>query len=652
MSSSSTAPLAPESALLRVAPPPEESPLRRAELRLQELLAEIDSLDTELDSLGLELERFARAYEDTLSVSFDEVSRSERLLRRLRNLQDAASALTRLLEQPALPPSAPPEQSSRTAPAPASERRSPSTQDDSRKRASLEDDEDEDPLEDEEPPEDDEPSEEDVLAEREDEAVVLKRLHRRLARLLHPDLAQSDEERTRLDSLMARVNVAYEAGDRTTLELIAAKVGAGDTAADSLTDEERLAHLERRIRILSTAAHSLRQQRESLRSTATARLYEEARRREAEGRDYLAETRAEMEEEVHGLAQDARARMRQLERAARTLTSLRNKRMSTLAENVKGRKLRAFDPVQESPLVRQGVLRLERQRATPAARELARRLEDAVTQEPWQVALTLMAFFAEAAGRPPPGLDTSEAWAERYELLRELDMPDAPTYDQALTRLPRHLELGMRVMKKEIRFGLQLREAELLAAVPLALQRADVAELGRSVLAVIGPQEQCKRCGEEVLLQHLLRTRGLDELNGMLCPLCAHVQKSYWLYSRSEGQEALLPHALRLGTVVEQGLRLAGTTIGFQLLPEEREALTVDQLRQRFVDLYLQPYGVELEPTHVRLVQGGKELDGETRVGRGAITLKLAPEAGTSEKEVLELLRSRIERRFRPDSSK
>ncbi|MFL5358962.1 molecular chaperone DnaJ [Archangium sp.] len=649
MSSSSTAPLAPESALLRVAPPPEASPLLRAELRLKELLAELEALDTELDSLSLELERFARAYEDSLSASFEEVSRSERLLRRLRNLQDAAAALTRLLEQPALPPPEPPS-AERTTP-PVSERRAHASEDDT--ADSFHDDEDADAFEDEETPEDDTPSDEDVLAEREDETVALKRLHRRLARLLHPDLAQSDEERTRLDSLMARVNVAYEAGDRTTLELIAAKVGAGDTAPDSLTDDERLAHLERRIRILSTAANTLRQQRESLRSTATARLHEESRRRAAEGRDYLAETRAEMDEELHSLAQDARARMRQLERAARTLTSLRNKRMSTLADNGKGRgKLRAFDPVLESPLVRQGVLRLERQRATPAARELARRLEDAISQEPWQVALTLMAFFAEAAGRPPPGLDSAEAWAERYELLRELDMPEAPGFDQALTRLPRHLEFGMRVMKKEVRFGLQLRDAELLAAVPLALQRADVAERGRSVLAVIGPQEQCKRCGEEVLLQHLLRTRGLDELNGLLCPLCAHVQKSYWLYSRTEGQEALLPHALRLRTIVEQGLRLSGTTLGFQLLPEEREALTVGGLLQRFVDLYLQPYGVELEPAHLRLVQGGKVLAPGTPVGKGALTLKLEPEAGTSEKEVLELLRSRIERRFRPDASR
>ena len=43
-------------------------------------------------------------------------------------------------------------------------------------------------------------------------------------------------------------------------------------------------------------------------------------------------------------------------------------------------------------------------------------------------------------------------------------MPEAPAIDQALTRLPRHLALGLRVMKKEVCFGLQLREAGLLAA--------------------------------------------------------------------------------------------------------------------------------------------------------------------------------------------
>ncbi|WNG21526.1 molecular chaperone DnaJ [Cystobacter fuscus] len=645
MSSSSTAPLAPETALLHVPPPPEETPLRRAELRLQELLAEIDALDAEIDALEGELQRFARAYEDTLSAASETVSRSERLLRRLRHLQDATSALIRLLEQPPQPPTS---ADARHAPAPTSPRVStpPPLEDEDEDTEDFDDEDEDDAL-----PEGERSAGSD--GEAEEEAVDLKRLRRRLARLLHPDLAQTDEERARLDGLMARVNAAYSEGDRTTLEMIAARVGAGEPE-DTLTEDARLAHLERRIQVLSTAAQSLREQRERLRSTATARLYEEALRREAEGRDYLAETRAEMEEEVQELARDARARMRQLERAARALTSLRNKRMTTLIKSGKGRKLRVFDPVLESPLVRQGVLRLERQRATPAARELARWLEDAVTQEPWQVALTLMAFFAESAGRAPPGLDTSDAWAERYELLRELDMPEAPPYDEALTRLPRHLEPGLRVMKKkkEVHFGLQLRESELLAAVPLALQRADVAERGRSVLAVIGPQEQCKRCGEEVLLQHLMRTRGLDERHGQLCPLCAHPQKSYWLYSRTEGQEALLPHALRLGTVVEQAVRLARTSVSFQMLPEEREALTAAQLRQRFVDLYLQPYGVELAPEHVRLVQAGQVLEGEARVDRGAVTLKLAPEAGQGEAQLLELLRSRIERRFRPDTAR
>lgn len=636
--------------LVRVAQQPASADPRvlLAEQRLKGLVTELDALDAELESLEHQLEHFAREYENALADGYADVEHAERWLRRLRTLQDALASLIRQYQQPLPEPAS----TKAARPLPAAPRvtaaRLPPGALDKDDEDAPDEDFDEDAPEDAADAED---AEAKALPERENEALVLKRLHRRLARLLHPDLARTDTERQRLDGLMAKVNVAFEAGDRTALELIAAKVGAGETPED-VTDEERLAHLEARIRTLSTAAQSLRQQRERLRDTGTARLFEEHQRRHAEGRDYLAETRAELTEELGTVVQDGRARMAHLEQAARTLTTERNKRMSTLAGSGKGRKLKAFDPVLESSLVRQGVLRLERQKASVAARSLARELEDAVTREPWQVALTLMAFFAEAAGRPPPGLSSSEAWAERYELLRA-HMPEAPSFEHALARLPRHLELGLRLQKDTVRFGVQLKDVELLAAVPLSFERADVAEWGRRVLAVLGPQEKCRRCGESVHLVHLLRTRGLDELNGQLCPRCFGVQKGYFVFNMApEGQEALLPHALRLGAVVEQIVRLGGASVGFQFLPSEREALTVEQLRQRVVDLYLKPYGVELAPEHLRLTRGGKPLSPEAPVPEGVVTLTLAEEAGTSDKELLALLRSRIERRFRPDPAR
>jgi hypothetical protein len=626
-----------EQALLRIAPPPAHSRLREAEERLATVLAELEALDGELDTLGLELERFAHRYEQALGARDSQVEHVERALRRLRLLQDTVAELTRRLEEPpaegatqgtrrrqvrAIPhrPPVPP-----AAELPAGER-----------------------------PEEETPEEvaaaEEAVPERESQAQQLKRLHRRLARLLHPDLAQDEAERVRLGELMARVNAAYEAGDLTGLELFAARLGTGESL-DTLTEEERLAHVERRLATLKVAASSLRQQRERLLSTATGRLYEEHVERQAEGRDSLEEARAELEEELEELGEDVRARLVALERAVRGLSTQRSRYMSTLAgSGGKGRKLKAFDPVLESALVRKGVVRLARQRATPAARELARHLEELAVQAPWQVVLTLMAFCAEVAGRPPPGLASAEAWEERYRVLCEwVPLEGAPEWAQALGRLPRHLELGLRVQKEEVRFGVQLRERELVAAVPLALERADVAALGRHVLAVVGPREACRRCGQEGYLLHLLRTRGLDERHGQLCPHCFGVQKSYWLYSLSEGLEALQPHVLRLGMVAEQVVRLAGASIGFQLLPEERAALTAEGLRQRLVELYLAPYGVELAAEHVRLVQGGRELAAEEVVPEGVVVLRLAPEAGTTERELLELLRSRIERRFRPE---
>src|SRR5512142_1163665 len=129
---------------------------------------------------------------------------------------------------------------------------------------------------------------------------------------------------------------------------------------------------------------------------------------------------------------------------------------------------RAFDPLGESELVRRGAARLDQRRATAAARELARSLEDAAGSAPWEVALTCLAFFAEAAGaRPPESLSTAEGWAAVWDAVRG-GWPAAPDLPRALARLPRHLAVGARAQGEEVLAGLQLAAAELAAGVQIA----------------------------------------------------------------------------------------------------------------------------------------------------------------------------------------
>jgi hypothetical protein len=148
---------------------------------------------------------------------------------------------------------------------------------------------------------------------------------------------------------------------------------------------------------------------------------------------------------------------------------------------------------------------------------------------------------------------------------------------------------------------------------------------------------------------HLLRTRGLDELNGLACAGCGAVLRSYWRYGEADGLEALAPHALRLGLVAEATAQLAGTAIGFQMLPAERERLTADRLRRRFAELYLAPYEVDLDPEAIGLARGRAPLAPGARVGaEGRLGFTVSEGAGMTEEELLEVLRARIERRFRP----
>jgi hypothetical protein len=233
--------------------------------------------------------------------------------------------------------------------------------------------------------------------------------------------------------------------------------------------------------------------------------------------------------------------------------------------------------------------------------------------------------------------------------------PSAPALADALARAPRHLVVGARLGQDEVVAGPQLAEAGLVAGVRLALEHGAVAAVARQVLGALGPEERCGRCRRPVLGLHLLRTRGLDERHGLVCPRCGGVLRSYWRYGEAEGLEALAPLSLALGLVVEQPVGLGEATLGFQLLPAQREGLTVGGLLARFEELYLEPYQVALGRALLRLAPSGRAGAREKALppgavvpGPGRLTLLLAPEAGMAEEGLLELLRTRIERRFRP----
>lgn len=617
-------------ALVRVQEPPEDR-LRAAERRLRAALDEVTALDAELENLSEALAAFSRDHDHALADAYAELENAHRLVTRLQQLQDAVRTLREVLRDPTQ--------------GRAGQRRSAAGAARRRKRWTA-------------PPELDDADEAEAQAAadagvadaREDEAKLLKRLFRRLARVLHPDLARDDAERARLHGLMAQVNEAWERGDRTTLELLADKVGAGEPP-ETLTEDERLAHLERRSSALEQAARSLRTQREQLCATATFRLRQEHARRAAEGRDYFEETGRELVEEEAAARADGWHRLASLQRAVAALNTEWGQSMDDALERPKaGRALRAFDPVLESPLVRRGLERLEERRASEPARALARTLEERVSTAPWEVALTLLAYFAERALRPPEGLRTQQAWKDRYEALRAA-WPQAPGFEQALTLLPDWLEVGMRVQQRQVQAGLQLRDAALAAGVSIALEGDGVAALAREVFLQLGPVELCKGCEAPRALVHLLRTRGLDELNALVCPSCGKVARRYFIFSRNDGIEALQPDALKLEVVAEQVVRFAGAAIGFQLLPSEREALTAGAVLDRFVDCYVVPYKLELTREALELHLGGQRLRSNARIPGGAVpTLRLSAKAPLSAKEALSLLKSRIERRFRPDA--
>jgi hypothetical protein len=629
--------LARPTALVWTGPTPVAPGVADAEARLRAVLARVTDEDLAVEALSGALADFGRRWERELGDAFAALVEAERLVRRLQGLEEGLLALAERLRagEPAV--ARPRRKGPRATDPGAAGRRAGEPDGDPGSGGDDRGERGPGPADGPEP-----------APEVEAEEIALKRIYRRLARVLHPDLAPDEAEHARLSDLMAKVNAAYAKGDRTALEVMAERVGAGEPPGD-LSDESRIAHLERRVAMLARIAASLARERGRLERCETARLRAEAEGRAAAGGDLIAETRAELGEEATAARADVLVRLDRAAQAAQAVARARRTAMSKIEKRGPTGARRAFDPLAESDLVRMGAARLDRRRATAAARELARALEDAARAAPWDVAISALAFFAEASGsRPPDVLRSAAAFAARWEALAAA-WPGAPDLPTLLARLPRHLALGARVQGDEVLAGLQLATPDLGAGVRIALEREPVAAIARDALGALGPEEACAACGGRGPARHLHRTRGLDLLHGLVCPACGTVLRSYWRYGEVDGLEALAEHALRLGLVAEVTATLAGTALGFQLLPAEAEALTAERLRRRFAELYLAPYEAGIPADAIRIAGPNGPLAPAAAVaGVGRLRIVLAEGAETTELELLELLRARIERRFRP----
>jgi chromosome segregation ATPase len=132
----------------------------------------------------------------------------------------------------------------------------------------------------------------------EDSGAELKRLYRQLARRFHPDLALDESDRDYRTQLMIAINAAYAAGDLARLHQLALEPDSSHqpdiSAANQQLAEALLRELERCRRRLA----EIREEVARLEKHKSTRLMRQARQAEKEGRNWQAEMKAQLQEQI------------------------------------------------------------------------------------------------------------------------------------------------------------------------------------------------------------------------------------------------------------------------------------------------------------------------------------------------------------------
>ncbi len=126
----------------------------------------------------------------------------------------------------------------------------------------------------------------------------LKQAYRQAVKLIHPDLATTEQERQRRTELMALVNLAYERGDQKAIEKIIEEFGEDPEA---IVGEDTASHIVKAIRRIAQLRRRLvevQQELEAHKDSEIFQLKQTVEKAEAAGGDPLGDLAKQLLREI------------------------------------------------------------------------------------------------------------------------------------------------------------------------------------------------------------------------------------------------------------------------------------------------------------------------------------------------------------------